>query len=316
MAVSGAKASKIPEQVRDLITALNSSNKVNFEKDWKLVTLFIGGNDLCQYCHDRDSLSPQKYIGHIAESLDILYNEVPRVLVNFVQILEIKDLRLVNRDTLGCSLVQENLCPCFLKPGENSPELSEMRKINRDLQTETERMVYGGRYDGREDFAVVLQPFFENSVIPMTADGIPDLNFFSVDCFHFTERGHAEMAIGLWNNMLEPVGSKQTYNNFTHDRSKIHCPTKEHPFIFTRVNSVSGDSGVSTTAVPTTVAPGTPVPLKCSSDSIPAWAAAILAVAGLLMGWAITWIFFYYRERRNRKGSQDAHETEMKGTSL
>ncbi|XP_073668409.1 phospholipase B1, membrane-associated-like isoform X1 [Paramisgurnus dabryanus] len=316
VAVSGAKASKIPEQVRDLITALNSSNKVNFEKDWKLVTLFIGGNDLCQYCHDRDSLSPQKYIGHIAESLDILYNEVPRVLVNFVLILEIKDLRLVNRDTLGCSLVQENLCPCFLKPGENSPELSEMRKINRDLQTETERLVYGGWYDGRDDFAVVLQPFFENSVIPMTADGTPDLNFFSVDCFHFAERGHAEMAIGLWNNMLEPVGSKQTYNNFTHDRSKIHCPTKEHPFIFTRVNSVSGDSGVSTTAVPTTVAPGTTVPLECSSDSIPAWAAAILAVAGLLIGWAITWIFFYYRDRRNRKGSLDIHETEMKGTTL
>lgn len=29
--------------------------EVDFEKDWKLVTLFIGGNDLCQYCHDRVS---------------------------------------------------------------------------------------------------------------------------------------------------------------------------------------------------------------------------------------------------------------------
>ena len=28
---------------------------VDFQNDWKLVTLFIGGNDLCQYCNDRVS---------------------------------------------------------------------------------------------------------------------------------------------------------------------------------------------------------------------------------------------------------------------
>lgn len=28
---------------------------VDFQNDWKLVTLFIGGNDLCQYCNNRVS---------------------------------------------------------------------------------------------------------------------------------------------------------------------------------------------------------------------------------------------------------------------
>ncbi|XP_077095743.1 phospholipase B1, membrane-associated [Siphateles boraxobius] len=310
MAVSGAKANNIPAQVKDLITALKESMEVDFEKDWKLVTLFIGGNDLCQYCHDRASLSPSKYIGHLRDSLDMLYNEVPRVLVNFVEILEVNDLRIVKRDTLGCSLLQKNLCPCFLNPGENSPEMNEMKKINKDLQMETERLVYGGRYDGRQDFTVVLQPFFENSAVPMIKDGTPDLTFFSVDCFHFSERGHAEMAISLWNNMLEPMGSKQNYNNFTYDRSKIQCPTKEHPFIFTQINS---GSDVPTTAVPTTVAPGIPLPADCPNDSVPAWAAAILAVGGLIIGWGITWMIFYYRERRNRKRNQTK---EMNGTKF
>lgn len=32
--------------------------------------------------------------------------------------------------------------------------------------------------------------------------GEADPSFFSVDCFHISERAHAEMAIALWNNMV------------------------------------------------------------------------------------------------------------------
>lgn len=30
----------------------------------------------------------------------------------------------------------------------------------------------------------------------------PDTTYFSVDCFHFSERGHADMAAAMWNNMV------------------------------------------------------------------------------------------------------------------
>lgn len=33
-------------------------------------------------------------------------------------------------------------------------------------------------------------------------EGEVDSSFFSVDCFHISERAHAEMAIALWNNMV------------------------------------------------------------------------------------------------------------------
>ena len=28
---------------------------VNVDEDWKLITLWIGGNDLCRYCNDKVS---------------------------------------------------------------------------------------------------------------------------------------------------------------------------------------------------------------------------------------------------------------------
>ncbi|XP_060790814.1 phospholipase B1, membrane-associated [Neoarius graeffei] len=304
MAVSGAKAIDIPGQVRDLVEALKNSTSVDFEQDWKLVTLFIGGNDLCQYCKNPASLSPQKYIGHIRDALDILYHEVPRVLVNFVEILQIESLRKIKSNTTECTILQPTLCACFLRPEENSEELDEMKRINRQIQTETAQLVFGGRYEGREDFAVVLQPFFRSTVLPMGEDRQPDLSFFSVDCFHFTERGHAEMAIALWNNMLEPVGSKQTYNNFTHDRSKILCPSEDHPFIFTQVNSFSSEP----------VDPVVPTPLpKSPQGSVALWVTVLLTISGALVGGVLAWFTMSCYERRKRRISDKLSSVKMQG---
>ncbi|GAA6213375.1 phospholipase B1, membrane-associated-like [Lates japonicus] len=331
MAVSGAKISGIPGQVRRLIDTIKNDSSVDFQNDWKLVTLFIGGNDLCQYCNDRASLSPQNYSRHMMTSLDMLYKELPRTIVNVLEILEIEGLRRVKRDSLGCSVLQKYVCPCFLLPGEDSPELAEVKRINRQLQIETDKLVNGGRYDGREDFAVVVQPFFQNSIVPLNADGRPDATYFSEDCFHFSERGHADMAAALWNNMLEPVGKKQTYNNFTNARNNIRCPTEEHPYIFTKENSLSSLTttpapGTDSTASPHSSAThsatspltstGTtsalpPLASDCSNN-LPAWLAAVTAVTGVLIGLAATWLLLHCRAKRSKRMMTAA--VEMRGT--
>ncbi|NXC43494.1 PLB1 Phospholipase, partial [Penelope pileata] len=125
------------------------------------------------------------------------------------------------------------------------------------------------RYELREDFAVVVQPFFRNTMLPLDSDGKPDLSFFAADCFHFSERGYAEMAMALWNNMMEPIGEKQTYNNFTYDRSKLKCPNPEKPFLSTLRNSGFRNSALN---------------LDNSVPSVPYWAVIVAAVAGILVG--------------------------------
>ena len=88
-AVSGNEANHIAAQAQRLIDAMKSSPNIDFANDWKMVTLFIGGNDLCRFCFNRAKHAPQQYIDDIQAGLDLLYNEVPRVFVNLVPILEV-----------------------------------------------------------------------------------------------------------------------------------------------------------------------------------------------------------------------------------
>ncbi|XP_059212464.1 phospholipase B1, membrane-associated-like [Centropristis striata] len=328
MAVPGAKTADLWEQVEALIKAMREHKKVDFENDWKLVTIFIGGNDLCHYCIDQNNLSPKNYSHNLKLSLDMLYKEVPRLLVNLVAILQIDPLKSVKRNTLGCSLLQRTNCPCVINPSENSPEFEDIKQINREYQAEIQHLISGNRYEGKEDFAVVLQPFLQNSFIPHIGEGEVDTTFFSLDCFHISERAHAEMAIGLWNNMLEPVGRKQTYNNFTYDRSKIHCPSEADPFIFTKINSLPSPPVTTTTVAPvttTTAAPvhtdttttrpsivtTSPVP-KCPS-SVPVWVPVVVGCVSLLAGIVAAWFIFSSCQRRKNKMEKPM---QMKGTGF
>ncbi|XP_063160655.1 phospholipase B1, membrane-associated [Candoia aspera] len=274
VAVGEATTWNISAQAHELVELMKSSPNLNYKEDWKLVTIFIGLNDLCQYCLDKEAYSVEKYIKHLQDALDILYKELPRAFVNMVEIMELTGLRQIEREESGCILSGVSLCRCFLNSQENSPDLQEMEIINRNFQDKTTMLINSGRYDQREDFAIVVQPFFRNTFLPLDSEGKPDLSFFAVDCFHFSERGHAEMAMALWNNMLEPVGYKQSYKHFTEERLKLKCPTSEHPYLFTSRNSQMHSSGLETTR---------------NRDSVPYWAVIIAAATGILAGSLIVW---------------------------
>ncbi|XP_074844506.1 phospholipase B1, membrane-associated [Carettochelys insculpta] len=300
LAVSGAKANNMSAQARELVKLMRDSLKINFKEDWKLITLFIGVNDLCHYCLDRETYSVGNYVKHLQDALDILYQELPRAFVNVVEVMEIAGLRQIERETAGCIVPGTSVCPCFLNPQENSPELQEMNIINKDFQIKSMLMANSGRYAQREDFTVVVQPFLRNTILPRDSNGNPDLSFFSMDCFHFTERGHAEMAIALWNNMLEPVSQKQSYNNFTQNRAKLKCPTSENPFIFT-----SRNSGFQNTA---------PVTGEGDPSSVPYWAVILAAGAGVLAGSVLVGVLM---SRRPKKHQQEREtDRELKSTAL
>jgi len=99
-------------------------------------------------------------------------------------------------------------------------------------------LVAHGKYETRDDFTVVIQPFLRNTTYPKQKNGQPDWSFFAPDCFHFSAKGHASAGEALWNNMMESVGEKST--SWNPDGRHILCPSDAKPYLATYQNSHGG----------------------------------------------------------------------------
>jgi len=232
VAVSGAVSYNLTEQAKYLIKQMRLQTKYDFFNDWKVLTVFIGGNDLCASCKDGkvERYLPENFIREVRSALDVLHKQVPKMFVNLVTPPDVPLLQLMN-DT-RCNAWHYVMCKCGTVYGPAARELAHQRwldynKLEKDL-------IDSGRYDTRDDFTVVLQPFFTQTTIPETSTGLVDQSYFAPDCFHFSGKAHAASALALWNSMIEPVGDKKT--RWAPGES-FECPSKDMPYLYTSKNS-------------------------------------------------------------------------------
>ncbi|XP_058235371.1 phospholipase B1, membrane-associated isoform X2 [Hemibagrus wyckioides] len=246
LAVTGHNTFNLPGQTRHLIDTMKMFEDVNFDEDWKLLTILIGMNDICDYCKDKSLFSVENFIHYMTTSLEMLMNEVPRMIVNVVQILPMEALREVQKPTPGC-LLQRSFCSCLVKPASDSTELKELIEVNLQFQNALEQLLHTDRFFKR-DFAVVLQPFLKHADPPRLPNGKIDMSFFTPDCFHFTIKGHEELAKGLWNNMFQPEGEKFMVESFS-TPIQLMCPPVDHPYIFTKPSAARSSAGARFSAL-------------------------------------------------------------------
>ncbi|XP_045169925.2 phospholipase B1, membrane-associated-like isoform X2 [Mercenaria mercenaria] len=217
VAVAGETSQDMPDQARDLVSRLHNPNfGVDLINEWKVITVFIGGNDLCDVCNNQAIHSPSSYVTKIEEALDILHQNVPKAFVNLVQIFDITPLAKVSQGFF-CNLITSSVCGC----AKNTNNNAMLQANSHGYQDELKRLVATGKYDTRDDFTVVLQPFFENTEPVKDHTGGYDLAYFAPDCFHFSDLGANAAGKSLWNNMIEPVGQKQ---RAWHLQEPFHCP--------------------------------------------------------------------------------------------
>jgi len=196
-AKNGAVVQDVPAQVDNLIAAMKSNTAVNYEEDWKVITVLIGGNNLCEVCKDEKANDAAVYEQYLKESLDKL-STVPRAFVNLVPGLEYTQIAKYKGPL--CALMLPFVCDCITST--DSSKQDAVRKANTAYNEVISRLA--ATY-GRDDFAVVVQPSLVKSVIP-------DKSYISTaDCFHPSGDGQRMLAVGLWNSMLLPVQDKGNY---------------------------------------------------------------------------------------------------------
>eukprot|EP01004_Peranema_trichophorum_P003666 NODE_2641_length_1530_cov_52.619758_g2277_i0.p1 GENE.NODE_2641_length_1530_cov_52.619758_g2277_i0~~NODE_2641_length_1530_cov_52.619758_g2277_i0.p1 ORF type:complete len:430 (-),score=76.00 NODE_2641_length_1530_cov_52.619758_g2277_i0:239-1489(-) len=181
----------------------------DFNTKWKLLTLFIGSNNLCWAC-PCDDCNVTRHLAstikaELIATLDYLKANSPRTLVSIVLPVDTSKVFNVKGSGLWCSTFLNSECPC------GSSSNSEWRDIvttrTNEYQAIMEDLQNSATYN-TDDFAVVVQPFTKGVEPPKKTDGSYDMTYFAPDCFHFSAKAHAAAATALWDDMITGIGSK------------------------------------------------------------------------------------------------------------
>lgn len=80
MAEIGASSADMPFMAKLLVNRIKQDKRINFKRAWKLVTITIGGNDICTFVctmNDPESL-PAKHKEHLTKALRYFRDNMPR----------------------------------------------------------------------------------------------------------------------------------------------------------------------------------------------------------------------------------------------
>ncbi|XP_073821138.1 phospholipase B1, membrane-associated-like [Musca autumnalis] len=227
-------------QAQVLIQRLKNDPNVNMQQDWKLLTIFVGSldlcTDLCQTKHLWDKLRQHEV--DLIDALTLLRDNVPRLVVNLLPAPNmVTTLGQIRNVPLQCKFVQTLLCRCVFSAAHNDTSLRIASEYFTRWQAIDEYVAALPAFQ-TQDFTVLYQPFMANAQLPRLPNGDVDLRFFSSDCFHFSQLGHAAAANALWNNMLQVPGRKD--ETIREPLQYFECPTAQRPYIATLRNSISG----------------------------------------------------------------------------
>ncbi|XP_072030673.1 phospholipase B1, membrane-associated-like [Amphiura filiformis] len=131
-AIPGAESADIYDQAQTLVAKIKHDENVNVEQDWKLITIWIGYNDLCRSCQDKHKYSAEQYVENIRKGIDYLYHELTRAVINVVGILNLSELNKLK----GQSCEERFSLVCACAAGLEPEELEEFEGLTDKYQVQ------------------------------------------------------------------------------------------------------------------------------------------------------------------------------------
>ncbi|KAJ9114369.1 hypothetical protein QFC20_001512 [Naganishia adeliensis] len=215
-ALSGSKAADLPNQVRDYLLPSLKELDVK-DSDWKLLTLSIGANDVCDYCLTGNKStrlgpgSPEAFVSNIETAVELVRQNIPRTIVNVVGLFTVSEIYNLTMKQPPCTPLSlppifprlPLECQCAWAPGpigdatrKKMDTLGEQYADGLQQMVKRIRRKVADEEKGESDFGIIWQP---GSFLPLGS--FPTTTLSPTDCFHPSAQAHERIATGLWNRL-------------------------------------------------------------------------------------------------------------------
>ncbi|CAI2353933.1 unnamed protein product [Caenorhabditis sp. 36 PRJEB53466] len=226
VAVGGRKSDDILRQAEDLVARIKANSEIDIKKDWKLVSLWIGTNDVGDLGYGFEPPIPAE-------------TESPRTIVSIIGMFPaqlLQEAQSILKTGLGIATQQQKEFP-FQKRAKDVENQKKLDALSNGYRQASFEIQNEGKFNTRE-FTVVVQPF-ATQYDSVYVDRIGNYNssFYAIDLFHLSKLGHAILAKHYWQNLFESVGEKTTKAELGDISPRIFELNTENSFIKTIGNS-------------------------------------------------------------------------------
>ncbi|KAI7872653.1 hypothetical protein BDF14DRAFT_1747172 [Spinellus fusiger] len=230
-AVTGAKAQDLDSQVTRLTRLLKTSNYASLKDEWKVITLFVGANNICLLCTEPITRLPHLadadvFESHVRDVVERLRTEVGKSFVNLVGLFNVSSVYEASKGDAYCEFILDpshlSVCSCIQG---NDEQRHAADLVVAEYNVRLEKIATEFRLRNDSQFAVVYQPAF--TYFPVGDFQQHYLSGF--DCFHPNRCANQVMATVLWNNMFSTPAEKK--QSFVIEDLTFQCPGPHRPYL-------------------------------------------------------------------------------------
>lgn len=184
---------------------------IDAEDSWKVLTLFVGANDLCLVCKAKKILDPLEYGETLRRIIVRIRDHFPQTFVNIVEVFNVSAIYRATEKKAYCKDVHRLIfmeCDCAFKGSESAsePYRQLMDEMVQEYNRQMKQVVKQLSLNSSDTFAIALHTFTRDlNITSFPLEMISDL-----DCFHPSAKSQGLAATALWNSMLTPPQHRQT----------------------------------------------------------------------------------------------------------
>ncbi|KAI9023738.1 hypothetical protein CLU79DRAFT_857085 [Phycomyces nitens] len=121
-AVTGAKVQDLDVEVTRLVRLLKSPSYDSIRDEWKLITIFVGANNICVLCNDERTGLPSQADADVFEDsmrnvMERLRTQVGKSFVNLVALFNVSSVYEASRGDPYCEFILDpshlSVCSCI-----------------------------------------------------------------------------------------------------------------------------------------------------------------------------------------------------------